>query len=145
MRASDSPQATIPPYLLTTSYRPDIVFYNESSSSVALLELTCPLDSVEHLKPARDQKQGKREYQELQPEFDRQGIPCFYDTIEISVLGHYLPASLSSFMNCVNFVQMKSRFLSPHQEDFDLAATISISLSRRIFMARDCPEWSEDA
>ena len=87
MRASDSPQATIPPSLLITS---DIVFYNESSNSVALLEMTCPLDSVEHLKSARDRKQGKREYQELQSEF---GFPCFYDTTEISVLGHYLPAS----------------------------------------------------
>ena len=57
---------------------------------MALLELTCPLDSIEHLKSARDRKQGKREYQELQSEFDCQGIPCFYDTIEISVLGHYL-------------------------------------------------------
>ena len=91
MCVSDSPQATISPSLLITSYCPDTVFYNESSNSVALLELTsvtCPLDSVEHLKSARDRKQGKREYQELQSEFDRQRIPCFYDTIEISVLSH---------------------------------------------------------
>ena len=77
MCASDSPQVTIPPSLLITSYRPDVVFYNESSNSVALLELACPLDSVEHLKSSRDQKQGKREYQELQSEFDRQAISCF--------------------------------------------------------------------
>ena len=42
-----------------------------------LLELTCPLDSVEHLKSSRDQKQGNREYTQLQSEIDCQGVPCF--------------------------------------------------------------------
>jgi len=37
---------------------------------VALLELTSPLDSVEHLKSARVRKKEKREYQELQSEFN---------------------------------------------------------------------------
>jgi len=72
---------------------------------VALLELTCPLDLIHHLNSARDRKQGNKEYQELQSEFDCLGIPCIYDTIELSVLGHYLPASLSSFVNCDNFIQ----------------------------------------
>ena len=85
--ASDSPQATVPPTILVTSYHPDIVLCN-GSNKVALLELTCPLDSVEHLKSARVRKQEKREYQELQSEFDRLGIPCSYDTIELSVLGY---------------------------------------------------------
>ena len=44
-----------------TPYRPDIVLYNEGNNSIALLELTCPLDSVEHLNFARDRKQEKRE------------------------------------------------------------------------------------
>ena len=133
MRPSDSPQATIPPSLLITSYRPDIVFYNESSNSVALLELTCLLDSIEHLKSARDQKQGKREYQELQSEFDCHGIPCCYDTIEISVLGHYLPVSLSSFMNCVN---LRSRFLN---------LEILTSLLPFLFLHQEEFSWQEIA
>ena len=53
LRASDSPQATVPPTLLVTSYRPDIVLYNKSSNLVALLELTCPLDSVDHLQGSK--------------------------------------------------------------------------------------------
>ena len=40
-----------------------------------------------------------RVYQTLQSEFDHLGIPCFYDTTELSVLGHCLPASLSVFFN----------------------------------------------
>ena len=36
-----------------TSYRSDIVVYNFEASSVALLELTCPLDSEHHIEVAR--------------------------------------------------------------------------------------------
>ena len=70
-----------------TPYHPDIVIYNQinNSRSVALLELTCPLDSVHHLESARDCKQGKTEYQQILSEFDRLGIPCSYYTIELSV------------------------------------------------------------
>jgi len=50
--ASDSPQATVPLTIMVTSYHPDIVLCS-GSNKVALLELTCPLDSVEHLKSAR--------------------------------------------------------------------------------------------
>jgi len=59
MWASDSPQVTIPPSLLSTSYRSDIVIYNDRTNSVALLELTCPLDSLDHLESARDCKHEK--------------------------------------------------------------------------------------
>ena len=77
MRASESPQGTIPPSLIITSYRPDIVIYNETCNLVALLELTCPLDSIHHLESARDRKQSKEEYHQLLSEFDRLGVPCF--------------------------------------------------------------------
>ena len=49
---------TIPSNLLITSYRPDIVVYNSEASSVALLELTCPLDSEHHIEAARSRKQN---------------------------------------------------------------------------------------
>ena len=144
MHASDSPPATIPPSLLTT---PDIILCNEGNKSIALLELTCPLDSVEHLNSARDRKQGKKEYQEIQSEFDHLGLPCFYDTIELSVLGHYFPSSfpssLSSFQNCVNFIQSEIKIAkSSCRHILYLDAVASISSSRRIFLARDCQEWS---
>jgi len=81
-------------FLLVTLYRPDIVLYNESNNLVAMFELTYPLDSVDHL---RVWKQEKREY--------HLRIPCLYDTVELSVLGDYLPASFSSFLNCADFIQ----------------------------------------
>jgi len=64
--ASDCPQSTIPPPVLVT---PDLVIYNRSNSSLAMQELTCPLDSSENLRSARERKQGKKEYLEIQSEF----------------------------------------------------------------------------
>ena len=131
MRASDSPQTTIPPSLLITPYRPDIVIYNQMNNSVALLELTCPLDSVHHLESARERKQKKTEYQQILSEFDHLIILCSYYTIELSVLGHYLPSSLSSFQNCVNFIQNEITMTHSNcRRIFDLAAVASISSSR---------------
>ena len=95
MRASESLQGTIPSLLIITSYRPDIVIYNEACNLVTLLELICPLDSIHHLESARDRKQSKVEYHQISSEFDRLGVPCYYDTVELSVLGHYLQSSLS--------------------------------------------------
>ena len=144
-RASDSPQATVPPSILITSSRPDIVIHNTDSGAVALLELTCPLELVHHLELARDRKLGKEEYQLLLSELDRLGVASLYNTIEISVLGHYLPVSLSSFCSCVNFIQ--SGFSVPTtqcRKVFDEAAAISIRSSRRVFMARNCLEWCVD-
>ena len=66
---------------------------------------TCPLESIHRLELARDCKLAKEGYQLLLSELDRLGIASFYNTIEMSVLGHYLPILLSSFPNCVNFIQ----------------------------------------
>ena len=145
MRASDCPQSTIPPFLLITPYRPDLVIFSKSNDSVAMLELTYPFDSVQNLESARERKQGKKEYQEIQSEFDRLGVHCFHSTIELSVLGHYLSPSLSSFQNCINFVDETTMISkSSCRRIFDLAASISISASRRIFLAEDCSEWTHE-
>ena len=69
-----------------------------------MMKLTCLLDLVQNFESARERKQGEKEYQERQSEFDQLEIHCFYSTIELSVLGHYLSPSLSSLQNCINFV-----------------------------------------
>ena len=75
MRASEFPQGTVPISLMVTSYHPDIVIYHVTSNFIALLELTCPLDSNQHLEAARDRKQSKQEYLQILSELDRLGIP----------------------------------------------------------------------
>ena len=63
--ANVAPQTTIPTDLLITSYRLDIVIHNTQVPSVTLLELTCPLDSGQHIQAAHDRKQDKVEYLQL--------------------------------------------------------------------------------
>ena len=51
-------QATIPTAIMVTAYRPDIVIHNTDTFTVALFELTYPLDSDHHLESARSRKQN---------------------------------------------------------------------------------------
>jgi len=74
LRASEGPQATVPSDLLITSYRSDIVVHNSEASTLALAEFDC-----------------------LQ-------IDNFYETVEISVLGHYQPSSVQNFQRFVDFI-----------------------------------------
>ena len=94
----------IPPSLIIT-YCPDIAIHNESTNAVVLLELTCPLDSIQHLETARDRKQTKEDYLQILLELDRLETTCYYNTIEISVLGHYLQSALSSLCNALGYIQ----------------------------------------
>ena len=72
--ANDAPQTMIPTDLLITSYSPDIVIHNTQVPSVTLQELTCPLDSGQHIQAACDRKQDKVEYLQLLAELDRLNI-----------------------------------------------------------------------
>ena len=91
LQASESPPATIPSAKMVTPYRPDVVIHNTATSLIALLGLTCPLDSSHHLQSARSRKQCKLEYLQLLAELDCLNISNVYETLEVSVLGHYYP------------------------------------------------------
>jgi len=93
-RAGNTPLTTIPPSILTTSYRPDIVIFIAERHDIHLLELTCPFNSMEHLQAAWERKSSKMEYHLLISELDRLGFACQYVTVEIGCLGHYLPETI---------------------------------------------------
>ena len=130
--------------LMVTAYRPDIVIYNSNTSAVALLELTCSLDSEHHLEAARSRKQGirKLEYQQLLAELHRLDFSNYYQTLEVSVLGHYQKSSVKNVLNVLHFIHSD---LSPAKagvrQMLDTAAMKCISASQRIFMSRKCSEW----
>ena len=91
MRASDCPQSTIPPFLLITPYRPDLVIFNKSNNSVAMLELTCPLDSVQNLESAMKHKQGERNTKKYSLSLIDWEFAVFYSTIELAKCIRSLP------------------------------------------------------
>ena len=49
LQANEELQGSILTTVLTMPYRPDIVVYNLQNASIAMLELTCPLDSAHHV------------------------------------------------------------------------------------------------
>ena len=51
-----------------------------------LFEFTCPLDSTNHLEQARTRNRVSPD--RLLSELDRLDIPNYYETLEISLLGH---------------------------------------------------------
>ena len=63
MCAQEHPPATIPPNLTATSSHPAIVYVNWTN--VILLELTISGNSKEAMRQAREQKQQKRPYLEI--------------------------------------------------------------------------------
>ena len=79
--------------------RPDIIIHNTITFSVLLFELTCPLHSAHHLEQARYRKQNKVEYHQILSESDRLNVTNFYETLEISVLGHYHQFSVTNTYN----------------------------------------------
>jgi len=125
MHASVSPQVTIPPTLLVTFYRPDIVIYNESINSIALLDLTCTLYSIYHLESARDCKQTN----------------CFY-WFYLSWIRVLVTIYNSPCPHCtVHLVSSKPHYFQGLSvED---SWQLFISTSGRIFLAVNCAEWSE--
>ena len=109
---------------------------------MTLLELTCPMDSAQHIQAARNRKQNEVEYLQLLAEFDCRNIPNYYETIEISVLGHYQLSTIKNLLNLLNFVHPELRTSkSIIKKCLDDAASAITMASRRIFLARECNEW----
>jgi len=110
---NDSTPETIPSTVLVTPYQPDIAFYNIHSSLMGIIELTCPLDSVQHIKSDYDQKQSKSEYWQL----GSAGPFAYYKTVEVSVLGHfqysYVAFSPSEYFYCLKLVLHDFKVRSP--------------------------------
>ena len=69
---------TIPSTVLVTPYQPDIVIYNRLTSSMEIIELTCPPNSSEHLESARTRKQFEPEYVQLLAKLDQLMISHSY-------------------------------------------------------------------
>jgi len=141
LHASDSPQETVPPTILVTSYRPDIVLCN-GSNKVALLELTCLLDSVEHLKSARQHWEERVSRVAIRIWSLRNSLFLWYNWTKCfrPLLTRFITEQL--FWSVLTYEVKISKFAC--RRIFDLAANISISSSRRIFSARDCSEWFGD-
>ena len=136
LRAEDNPPATIPPSVLSTPLRPDLVF-QENQNTVRILELTVPTNTPEGLRNAQDRKQNKTEYCILLSDLEDKGWTVSYDTIEIGSLGHFTNCTSEAIVRTLplEHIQSTNRTL---QE----AAKTAISCSQQIFLAHKQLEWN---
>ena len=110
---------------------------------MGIVELTCPLDSVQHIESARDRKQFKPEYQQLLAELDRLNISTCYRTVEVSVLGHFQPKSIHAIKDITCFTQkVFSLSKASIRRLLNEMARASISASQQIFFGRSSREWT---
>ena len=94
LRACESPIATIPTDLSTTSARPDIVLIPESN--VTMVELTIPSNSKAALIQAKERKRKRLTYNSLIGDLEVRSLSVNYRTLEIGSLGHYRRRSKNS-------------------------------------------------
>ena len=124
LRASEGPQATVPSYLLIT---PDIVLYNCETSTVALLELTFPLESEHHIQTmTRSRKQNRTK---LLAEFDHYRL--------ITIMKQW-KLICKSIQNSKVFLTSFSCLLPPKLsfDTLDNAANTCISYPQKKFLAQ---------
>ena len=129
---------TIPPFVITTSQRPDVVVLNAEERKILILELTCPFDS--NINTAHDFKTAK--YVPLMNDLTAAGFAADIFCVEVSVRGQITKANrarLKSFLfkstgirrgTCVDLICKMSK-----------SALLS---SFSIFCARNEDSWQLD-
>ena len=133
-RACESPPATIPVELSTTTARPDIVLHK--GKSVILLELTIPWNSVASITSAKARKENKTSYQLLISDLTNSGYSVHYTTIEIGCLGHYTSDAYASLKTIAPSSSRASR-----RDTLLAASKAAISCSYHIFSCRGSKPW----
>ena len=133
-RAMENPPSTVPPDLLPTSDRPDIVFIREDNK-VIIIELTVPFNSPDSINTAHNFKTSK--YQILLSDLETRGYIADLVTIEVVALGHYFRRSCSSLHRVLP--SLSKTIIRKLMDD---TGKLAITASQRIFMARREEYWN---
>ena len=133
LRASESPTATLPTNLSTSTARPDIVLTTESS--VTMLELTIPSNSHDAIRKAKERKINKPNYSFLIGDLKERGLSVTYRTLEIGSLGHYLPDAIQCISYSFQLTKAESK------QVLQRASTLAIACSYHIFNSRNSSSW----
>ena len=126
---------TIPPDILLTSSKPDLVLVDRSSTParVDLVELTVPWDSG--AEGARLRKEVR--YSSLVQDIKEKGFQCFHTTLEVGVRGHITPRNKSTLTWLCSLAKDKkvSKFVST-------TSKLALLGSYSVWAARRSPDWS---
>ena len=136
LRATEHPPSTIPPSILVTPLKPDLVLLHNDDNQATVIELTCSTNTKSNLAAARSRKQNKEAYGILFSDMANQGWTVDYETLEVGSLGHYQKEMRPLLSSALNLPKR------PTQDLLDRCAKAAISCSYHIFLARNSPSWS---
>ena len=125
--------STIPPDILMTLSRPDLVIINRSIKSVYVLELTCSFER--NILAANTRKSTK--YQSLKNDIENAGYSCTLIPFEIGSRGHVTRGNRINITN--TFLQHKIN--SNALKCIKQLSKISLLCSFSIFHAYKQPSW----
>ena len=125
--------STIPPDILVTLSRPDLVIINRSIKSVYVLELTCSFER--NILAANIRKSTK--YQSLKNDIENAGYSCTLIPFEIGSRGHVTRGNRINIAN--TFLQHKINFNA--LKCIKQLSKISLLCSFSIFHAYKQPSW----
>ena len=129
---------TIPPHVLVTALKPDIVIINERSQEVIILELTCPWDA----NIARSHSYKTEKYSPLVADLSHTHVVSFF-SIEVSARGQVTKENRSRLKCFLHKCCSCPRDLS---KDFiRISSKTSLLSSYSIFSARREPTWENPA
>jgi hypothetical protein len=137
---SDLPQfwlngSTIPPDILVTSFRPDLVIINRNQKSIELLELTCSFET--NIESAHLRK--TRNYNDLKGDLEKSGWKVFLVPFEIGSRGLMTKRNRDSPIKVLKRNSIKLK----HTLIFKEMAKISLLCSYSIFQAHCVHTWQD--
>ena len=119
-------------HIKSTLSRPDLVLV--STDSIMLLELSMVTNTQHHFLAARNHKEDC--YGSLLLDLQHAGYLVDLVTIEVSCLGHFMPATITKLSNVFHLPKSTIRYI------LQQAAHVAISCSYRIFNSQASVSWN---
>ncbi|XP_072047239.1 uncharacterized protein [Amphiura filiformis] len=125
---------TLPPNILPTAQRPDIIIINNTKKSVHVIELTVPFET--NIQKAHDTKMSR--YENLHSDIKQEGFKCHLNCIEIGSRGLVTADNTERLSEVFRFIGGRSNSSKTLAKDLSKLAVIC---SYSIWNARNEPNW----
>ena len=125
---------TLPPNILPTAQRPDIIIINNTKKLVHIIELTVPFKTNIH--KAHDLKMSR--YENLHSDIEQQGYKCHLNCIEVGSRGLVTADNAERLREAFRFVGGRSNSSKTLVKDLSKLAVVC---SYSIWNARNEPNW----
>lgn len=127
--------STVPPDILCTSQRPDLVLVDRTSKSIVLLELTCSFETNADSANVRK----KIRYRDLKTDIEASGYKVTLLPFEVGSRGHINKRNTMAISQILRVSQFKIKTKQLYQD----MSKIALLCSFAIFHATAQPTWQE--